>query len=148
MIKLSNLVISAVAREYTNQITGIRCVEDEEDVITSTIRNLLELLWPSEDYRRNSYNAEQYSSRSWQWSVGTSRRDIGSEYGYLLAKGRTDVEVKTMNASTPCYSVDIEFGEGAEQYEWAGLRPQMQDSAKLMRLTVRPEQPAEWTVIS
>lgn len=53
-----------------------------------------------------------------------------------------------MNASTPCYSVDIEFGEGAEQYEWAGLRPQMQDSAKLMRLTVRPEQPAEWTVIS
>lgn len=101
MIKLSNLVISAVAREYTNQITGIRCVEDEEDVITSTIRNLLELLWPSEDYRRHSYNAEQYSSRNWQWSVGTSRRDIGSEYGYLLAKGRTDVEVKTMNASPP-----------------------------------------------
>ncbi len=146
MITMSNLVISVADRGVMDPITGKLYIRDKEVIIMNSIKRLLEILWPSGEKTRYTYTIEHCHSSLWQWNVEASRHINGTVHGYLVAYGRLEITVMAKSRS-PYISVDVVFGDRADQFEWGGFRPKSEDTGKQIRLTIRDGDVPEWMLL-
>ncbi|EEE2004235.1 hypothetical protein CI266_004645 [Salmonella enterica subsp. enterica serovar Kotte] len=146
MLEIKNLKIYTMPETYIHQVTCTPRVQDEDDIVSHFFPSLLHLLYPNGNDIGQACTVSRWSSNYWEWYIGKSLRDINSSYGYIIAKGKTKVEI--IDSKDVFYSADIVFTtEDALQREWAGFRLQPEHINKKMRMIVHNNKPSEWSIL-